>query len=192
MRGVDGVVGLDLSLTSTGFARVVPGHEDIHTKAIQTAVKDGDRLDRYTYIATDVLAMMSPDDLVLIEDFAYGVVSKKSQLATLGELNGVVKLMVWRYTKRKPLSVAPGQWKKFLCDNGRLQKDEFKMQALKKYGLELRTNDECAALVLARLGMCLHPGIEWPEGSLLVYERKIVEDVRTKNAEILQALANIS
>lgn len=186
---IDRIVGLDLSLTCTGLAFADPvGSEVIVTRAIKTSVTDGDRLDRYTQIAKEIMMHVGWRTIVIIEDFAFGVTSKKSSLATLGELNGIIKLLVWRKTGMKPTLIGPGQWKKFLSDNGQLKQDEFKIRVWKKYKVDLATVDECVAYTLVKMGQAIILGTDGCTG----YELKVLEKIRKDGRDdpIVQALAN--
>lgn len=152
------VYGLDLSLTGTGVA-VIRGDCSITNCVIKTATTDGNHIDRCLTIARTIQSMLKrhpfrEDIFVFNEDYAYGVSNKASQLATLGELNGIIKSMVLGYTKKYSVAVPIGTWKAFM-GNGQLPKDEFKLAVFKKFGIECKTNDEAAAIGIADFGYAL-------------------------------------
>jgi len=181
-----GVVGLDLSLTGTGLARLewTENGRLLELMTIGTRASFGTRLERYWETVERIRKEVIKEDVVFVEDFAYRIKSKQSSLATLGELNGVVKVVMWKWTRRQPMLIGQGQWKKFLCDNGALKKDEFKLRIYKKFKVECKTNDEAAAYAMADLGWHL---IGRPGRKLSGYEVKIVNDLRKKYGEALKS-----
>ena len=191
---IDGVVGLDLSLTSAGVCRLNfsanADNEVLLTHcAIGTTTKFGTRLERYRYSMIEINKIVQRRDLVFVEYYAYGIgkgkQKKGSMLATMGEIGGLVKTMTWQKTGIEPFLVSPGQWKKFLCGDGRLNKDAFKLKVFQKYKIEVPTNDEAAAIAIAHMGRA----VLRDHGSLTSYQKGIVTDIRKKYAEILQSIA---
>ena len=184
---IKGVVGLDLSLTGTGFVRLAQSEKTIRD-TIKSAVKDGTHLARYRKTTKVIAAATEPDDVFFIEEYAYGVPGGKSSLPVLGELNGVIKMALWARTKftREPFLITIGQWKKFLCGKGNLNKDAFKLEVFKKFNIECDTNDEAAAYAIADLGWHL---VMEPKRKLTKYENQVLEAVRKRYAVELQLLA---
>jgi len=184
---IKGVVGLDLSLTGTGFVRLRPGEKPVH-KTLKTDVTSGSHLERYKKLARGIVIMTDPDDVIFVEDFAYGVPGGRSSLPVLGELNGVVKMALWARSEftREPLMITPGQWKKFLSGKGNLNKDAFKLWVFKKFNIECGTNDEAAAFGIADLGWHL---VMKPKRKLTGYENQVLSKVRKRYGPELQALA---
>jgi len=185
-----GVVGLDLSLSSTGFARI-DGSGQFEVMAIRVPPSDSvHRIMRIVEIMWKIVNMVDRKDVVFIEDYAYRVGGKTSSLASLGELNGIVKLAVFRKTSNPPIEVPIGTWKKFLSNNGALKKDEFKLKVFQKFGIECKTNDEAAAVAIADLGWHAigNPPLR---GELLKYEADSIKALIKRNPFIknLQALA---
>ena len=110
------VIGLDLSITSTGVARV-----DGSTFRIRTRQKDGPR--RLTVIR-DVLTVEVAEQrpqLAVIEDLPTKMHPRS--LKPVAALHGVVQALLvdagvpWAY-------VAPATLKKFACDNGGASKEQ--------------------------------------------------------------------
>lgn len=187
---IDGVVGLDLSLTSAGVCRLnfsanVDNEVLLIHCAIGTTTKFGTRLERYRHTMIEINKVVQSRDLVFVEDYAYGIKAKKSMLATMGEIGGLVKTMTWRKTGIEPFLVSPGEWKKFLCGDGRLNKDAFKLKVFQKYKIEVPTNDEAAAIAIAHLGRA----VLWDHGGLTSYQKVVVANIRKKYAETLQLIA---
>lgn len=151
---VSGIVGLDLSLTGTGYARI-----DLHTgsilyKTFGTKASFGEINSRYRFIRSNILDLSTPNDLFFIEDYAYSISPKKSSLATLGELGGVIKYSLEEFTGLWPIAIASVSIKKWLsCGN--LKQEDFKLAAFKKYGVECKTKDDVVAHTLADLAYSL-------------------------------------
>lgn len=185
---VTGVVGLDLSLTSSGVARV--GEDGVPTDRFAVGSKASDGLtvgDRYKKILSAILQITRPEDLVVVEDYAYNINAKKSSLAQLAELGGLVKFSVWRRTARWPVTVASTTLKKWLTGKGNAQKDDLKLLAFKKYDIAFKTSDEMMAFGLAEIGHRL----VFPEVGrvLFKYEKECLKTVLASGQQAVQALA---
>ena len=146
-------VGLDLSLTCTGFCAIYD--RKLHIEAIKFDKHVGTRVDKCLKIAKRIKDLVTGNSVIFIEDYAYGVGKGANSLAQLGELNGIVKAVLSAYTGHAPYEISISTWKKFLCGKHNLNKDEFKMQVFKKFGVECQTNDEAAAVGLADFGYSL-------------------------------------
>lgn len=189
-RIISGVVGLDLSYTSTGLARMARLPKPL-TKpkwgVFGTKTDDGTSLVRCVKTAKVVLKVVQENDVVFIEGYAYGVAGKQQRLAMLGELNGIIKLVILKRTKKQPLIVAPGTWKKFLCGNGHLAKDEFKLQVFKKFGVECKTNDEAVAIAIADFGWHVFYQLG-TRRDLKKYEEKCLKDYWKRLGPVIKAI----
>jgi len=185
MREFSGVVGLDLSLTSAGIVRISKRERygDEYIEAYGTKVEDGSRLERYHLTMQKIMSVVDKDDLVLIEDFAFGIGPDRSSLATLGELSGIVKYVLWRKTGREPVTVSPGTLKKWVSGKGNIKKDEIKLCAYKKWGKEFRTTDEADAYSLADFGW--HCAKFPSRRKLKTWEMDMVEKFRIKASRFL-------
>ena len=190
---ISGIVGLDLSLTSTGFARIGlnPKIEPVFHNIFKTDPKEGTDIERCLKIAQEIVMHSTKADLFFIEDYAYGIPAKVSRLATLGELGGVVKIVIMKHTKCEPFVVTPGTWKKFLCGKGNLNKDSFKLEVFKKYDIEPMGNDDAVAIAICDFAACALRGEKHRE--MLKYEQACIKKYREDHPELrtrLQALAN--
>ena len=115
---ISGIVGLDLSLTGTGFARVTENSDSnisIETKFMPTRADSGTRITRYRRIAKAIVRSVEKNDIVFIEDYAYGIKPKASSIVTLGELGGIVRLALALHTGNEPLTITTGEMRKYLC-----------------------------------------------------------------------------
>ena len=90
---------------------------------------------------------------VAIEGYAMGIRGGRS--FTIGELGGVVK----EHFRQRGIDVyivPPNNLKKFISGKGTGDKDMVRLELYKKYGLELPTNDEVDAAVLALMAHSYH------------------------------------
>jgi hypothetical protein len=193
---ISGIVGLDLSITSTGLARwgIKPETPVFHT-LIKTTPKMGTQMERCRFIADQIQSYTTRIDLFFIEDYAYGIGAKgkgkAQQLASLGQLGGIVKSMGIDWTGCEPFPVAIGTWKKFLSNNGNLNKDSFKLEVFKKHGIETMGNDDAAAIGICDFARCLLKPSS-AERKLLKYELALTEKYKKDHPELklrLQSLA---
>lgn len=147
------VVGLDLSLNSAGLARYHLFDQKWDTRAI-TEGKHPDRpiWSRYNAVTKEVVKAVGQNDVVFIEDYAFG---KYRSITTLAELGGIIRYMLWRITGHWPFPVSVGSLKKFATGSGSAKKEDIKLALYKKHHLEFKTNDEADALVLAQIGAVL-------------------------------------
>jgi hypothetical protein len=189
---ITGIVGLDLSLTSTGFARwgikpQVPLFHDL----IRTNTRSGNTdVERCLFIANEIYSRTMASDLFFIEDYAFGVKAKASRLATLGELGGIVKATMMKYTHCEPFVVSPGTWKKFLCGKGNLDQASFKLEVFKKLEIEPMGHDDAAALAICDFARCMLQASKVRK--LKKYELESIKKYRKEHPEIkprLQSLA---
>lgn len=139
------VAGLDLSLTSTGVARIDGG--SVHLERLQPKKLTGHERLEYLLGATRVTATIA--DLVVIEGPSYG-----SQGGSQHERAGLwwlVAHMLW--TSRKPYAVVvPAGLKKYSSGKGNSGKDQVLAAVIRRYrDIPVDGNDVADALVLAAM-----------------------------------------
>lgn len=155
----DYVLGLDLSLTSTGYHLI--DSKGVVSGALPTAKLSG--VARLNYIVDELLKLLPPTGttFVVMEDFAH---ARGFRAHDMGGLGWIIRReltnrgVVW--TK-----VGTGQLKKFVTGHGRCGKktkdDGINAKAVmvlhvfKRWNIEAKTDDEADACGLAHIGMCL-------------------------------------
>jgi crossover junction endodeoxyribonuclease RuvC len=159
------IVGLDLSLTSTGVAICTSETEEVYTlkKSKHTGVK------RLIELRETIREIVTDADMVVVENYAFGA---RNQAHQAGELGGVVKVMLHEMGK-KWILVAPTQLKKFVAGGGRRTKELIIMQVYKRWGVECFTSDEADAFTLAKIGQALVGDIE-----LTKFQKEVIEKLR--------------
>lgn len=186
---ISGIVGLDLSLTGTGFARYSIADQDFVTHNFGTTPKQGSNIERCLKIGKKIILSMRSTDVVVVEDYAFGVSPKQSQLATLGELGGIVKALIFKFTGSEPITITTGEMRKFVSGMGNLKKDMIPVAVLKRYKIDPPSHDECVALILADIGS--HLVLNEPAtDNLAKYQEDIIKNLRKKHLIALQAIAS--
>lgn len=136
------VVGLDLSLTSTGVASSVT--EDTYRIKTNSKTPLEERLHA---IADGVEAEFEDDVFVLIEEVpSHGAFS----ISVLGKVHGAV---LDRMVGVNYLYVTPPVLKKYATGKGNANKDMVLAAAIRRFGFEGSSNDEADAWILMHLGL---------------------------------------
>ena len=151
----DAFVGLDLSLTGTGFCQK---RGDVFTiETVSTKPKDFKTdLDRLAYIR-DALLRKIPADvrMICVEDFY--VPSNKMQLGSaikLAMLGTVIRMTL--HERDIPfVIIAPSQLKKFVTGKGTGEKSMILREVFKRWGINAADDNQADATVLAYLAEAL-------------------------------------
>ena len=182
------VLGLDLSLASTGWALGEPGSFPdvgrIRTASVPKGTKTKPnpifQLQQANRIAHDILPeiqdLADSADFVVLEDFSYGSVDK-SLPYLIGGLGYAVRVELVRW-EIPWLALAPGKVKIYATGDGRAEKTDVVVSVRERFGPNApRQNDEVDAFVLWAMAQDAdgHPlvdlpkshrralkGVEWP------------------------------
>lgn len=132
------VVGVDLSLTSTGIA-----FANGETRTIKVPA---DGMARLSSIRSHLMAYVEVfgADLVVIEGYSYG---SPNRAAHLGELGGVIRLALYERRVRY-VDVPPAVLKKYATGKGNAGKNEMLTEAVRRLGYTGSSDDEADALWL--------------------------------------------
>ena len=135
------VVGLDLSLTSTGVASNYGWTDRIRTKLTGH--------ERLQHILDEIAAYTASADLVVIESLAFHGHDTEGASAGLAWL---VRHRLWWKGKHYAL-VTPGQRMIYATGTGRADKDQVLAAVIRRYpAFDVASNDEADALILAAMG----------------------------------------
>lgn len=145
------IIGLDLSLTSTGVAVYSVVDNSDFTRVIKTNNKNS-YMDRYHKILAEIeREILDLNSIVFIEGYSLGSFSKSTAMSNLIELGGIIRASLWKRNV-KYVVVPPTTLKKFLTGKGNSKKEDIKLNVYKKYGKEFKTSDEADAYGLMALG----------------------------------------
>ncbi|MGW0052067.1 hypothetical protein [Nocardia nova] len=154
MREFDTVVGLDLSLTSTGIAVTKPGDPAIWCGTVKSAGAVGatwqQRYRRMTNIVGRILPAIPDGALVVMEAPSYG--------STTGHQHDRSGLWWMVYdllagTTRTVVPVPPNSRAKYGTGKGNSGKDAVLAAAIRRYAdVQISGNDEADAVILTAMG----------------------------------------
>jgi Holliday junction resolvasome RuvABC endonuclease subunit len=155
------IIGLDLSLTSTGIC------VNDQCEALSTNAKGVERLDWFQTVIVDrVLEVSNP--VVCIEGYSFG--SRNSQAHSIGELGGVVRLGLWK--RNIPwVDIPPTCRAKFATGKGNAGKNEVVSAISARTGIVWSgkgADDMCDAWILREMGLAHlgKSGFAWPQINL--------------------------
>lgn len=155
------VIGLDLSLTSTGVA-----YGD-RTTTVLTAAKGPERLDHMLNVVMDIVAAAA-DPFVVVEGYSFS--SRNTHAHALGELGGVIRHGLWK-ADVPYVDVPPTCRAKFATGKGNAGKAEVVSAVSARTGIIWSgkgAEDQCDAWVLQEMGL-VHFGAgrhEWPAANM--------------------------
>lgn len=172
------VIGLDLSLTGTGFCKLSDGK--IEAETIKTTPKTcPNDLARLRHICNEIMRrvpVLQDVEMVCVEDFFTPQnpfqIGAAINLAMLG---ATVRLAL--YEAGYPFYVvSPGQIKKYITGKGVGQKSIVIREVYKKYGLDVKDDNQADACVLAHIANDL---AWWPMRSegIAKYQVEVLEKI---------------
>lgn len=144
------ILAIDPSLNSTGVAfRLADGN--VQALCISPSSRRG--LDRIRYVrdVVDTLLNTYSPELVVYEDYAYAFRGKSNALFSLGELGGVLKLLLWE-SGVDILLVPPTSLKLFATGSGAAKKPEVGLALRAHLGVSFKSDDQNDAAWLLLLG----------------------------------------
>ena len=179
-----GFLGLDLSLTSTGFY-LIRGDEGKKDECCEICTKPDDFCDdigRSDHIAQTIIDRIKNENITFIalEDYFTGKQPQSViKLATLGTVVRI-RLMDAGYTF---MPFVTSQIKKFETGSGAAPKDNMLKSVLKKHGLDTSSNNIADACAIAHLGRAYY---EWMAGrrDFLSYETEVLKKISKERKPI--------
>lgn len=145
------IVGLDLSLTSTGLAVIIDGTAHVLRQSTAPAGDDvGRRHERLVHIAGNVREWCTGADLVVLEGPSYG-----SATGHQHDRSGLWWLVVHRILNAElPLAVVPPTSRaRYATGKGNSGKDAVLVSVVRRYPeVNVTGNDQADALILAAMG----------------------------------------
>lgn len=150
-------LGIDQSLTGFALSAVDTSDPFNHiTWVYKSPYRGVRRLSDIREWLISRLSYLRDNDHTIHDVAMEGMVLASPSSLALGELSGLVKLLLWDFlpegTKpRTPLKVAPMTVKKFAAGKGNAKKQEMLMQIYKRWGQEFNDDNAADAYALGRL-----------------------------------------
>ena len=142
------VVGLDASLTSTGYAFFLD-NELVSGRIRAKELRGAKRLDFLVERVEEIFSRANADFLAL-EGYSMG--SKGSRVFHIGELGGALKLVAIR-RKMRILTIPPTSVKVFATGNGRAEKEDVIRGIETNWGYQIDKHDMADAFVILQMGI---------------------------------------
>jgi len=153
------ILGLDLSLTSTGYVLLDEDQAVWYGSVAGGALREVERLahfDRW------IRAELRDKRFSHVGIEGYSFASQFSHAHSLGELGGVIKLAI--HQARIPITIVPpATWKKALCGKGNLDKRNASVEIQKRYGVSFASEDTLDAWAVAMTVRRQLLGLDKPE-----------------------------
>ena len=155
------LMGLDLSLTSTGYS------VDQETGTITTKAKGAERLSLISNKIIDLVVIKSVE-IVIVEGYSFA--SRNSQAHSIGELGGATRMRLWEcgipYVEVPPTCRA-----KFATGKGNASKNEVISAISARTGIVWSgpgADDMCDAWILEQMALAYieKSPYDWPESHL--------------------------
>jgi Holliday junction resolvasome RuvABC endonuclease subunit len=142
-----GVLGLDISLRSPGFAILDSETEALHISSLDCSELRGP--ERWECVLSHIKDLIDSHivEIVCFENYGF---SSFGQIAYVAEMIGVLKHLLY---KRKISwgAVAPSSLKKYFTQSGTASKYQMLSEAQRR-GFKVKNNDEADAVALASYG----------------------------------------
>lgn len=151
------VIGLDMSLTGTGFCKIE--NEDLFIKTISSDPKNfKNRWDRYDYLVNECLKdIPKVVDLICIEEYFSG--QNKETVRKLTELGTLIRHKLY-HLGYKYMTVEPTQLKKYVLGTGKGEKSLILKEVYKKWNIDAKDDNQADACVLAKIAECIVNKVE--------------------------------
>jgi crossover junction endodeoxyribonuclease RuvC len=160
MSAQERAIGLDLSLTSTGWATC----DDYGT--IQSKLKGMPRLDEISTEVAKIVLKASKNPVVAIEGYAFA--KRSSHAHAQGEFGGIIRLNLFR--RNIPfVEIPPTNRAKFVTGRGNANKSEVVSHVSAKTGIVWSgsgADDECDAWVLRQMLLAFLEGEDYEHNDI--------------------------
>ena len=176
-------LGLDLSLTATGFYLIKDGGKDEYFE-INTKPDDfPNDIERSDYIANKIVECIRGENITLIAMEDYFTGKQPQSVIKLATLGTVVRMRLLD-SGYPYITFAVSQIKKFETGKGVAPKDNMLKSVYKRHNLDTASNNIADACAIAHLGRAYY---EWQAGrrDFLKYETEVLKKVE-EDRELVQ------
>lgn len=177
------VIGLDLSLNSTGYCIWARGYPSPVLGCIR-AEEDKRGLARIEQVYQQVKELVQQCDVIAIEGVAMTKFLGRSHEELIA-LNYLVRRYIYRQPDCLGVVVNPGTLKKFATGNGKAGKDEMRLHVYKRWGVDTAglPHDVADAVALSVIAAAIAGWKERPVVEIASWQRNAI----TKGVEYLHA-----
>lgn len=154
-------IGVDPSLTSTGFAAYDVQSGIVAFRTISTK-RTRPIFERQSMICAELIHSLRPYDVLVFEDFAISArFAPSGRFTERIEICGMLKYIVPKVTKLPWLTCPPNVLKMFIANKASAKKEEV-VAAVTALGFQVKNNDEADALSLALLAATYYNAWDMP------------------------------
>ena len=172
------IVGLDLSLTATGWATVSHGEVSCDTLRTPKNLRGDARLD---WLDRNIIEIVGSPRLAVIEGASFH--SQSSSKDEIAGLHRIVRLAMFR--RETPyILVAPIQLKKFVTGVAKAEKSMVVREVWRRWGVEVEDDNQADAVGLVQIGRGLLGELD----EITEFQRDIVAKVALKFKDVLETL----
>lgn len=169
------IVGCDFGLRKSGIVALNESYDISEQSLIKVNSSGAERLYEIEQVFNKLLEPYVEEKSlhIFLEGYAYGA---KYQRESLAELGGVMR----RYFHVNSLDywvIPPTSVKLFVTGSGKASKNYMKKCTKEKWGRDFRSDDECDAHGLARVGVSVISALNGLTSELLPEEATVVEDI---------------
>ena len=151
VQGAATYVGIDPSLTATGFVVLNGDGELVEARTLTSSKRGVERLLDLRQQVRSLVAHYKPD-LVAVEGYSFG--SKGRSVFSIAEWGGVLRVLLVDLG-REFVDVAPAEVKKFAAGKGSVGKPQMAVAVYKRWGVEFEDDNQVDAYVLARMAWAM-------------------------------------
>lgn len=171
------VVGLDLSLTATGWFLLIEGNP-IKTGVLRTPLTGIERIDWIAKRVVNLIGVLVPEQTIVVIE-GYSFASTGNVVYEIGGLGTMVRHALW--SRKIPyIECSPNSLKKFATGSGdskKVKKEHVIREVWRRWNFEASDNNEADAYVLGRIGMCMldldEPTTDYQRAVLIALMQKL-------------------
>lgn len=170
----DIIVGLDMSLTSPGYARYIVEVDQLSSGFIDVKKMKMTGMKRILWLRDFVLELVESPNMrvvVFIEGYSFG--SKGRSTIDLAELGGAVRIGL-SDMNISFYEIPPASLKRFITGSGNSDKAVVLKELLKRYGHDINQNDEGDAVSLVEFGRAAY---DIPAKPLVAFQKEVLSNL---------------
>ena len=168
----DKVLGLDVSLTGTGWCKTGQDTTMWNSGVIETKGMLGH--ERKQFILDNIKTKLDKNMLVIIEGYSFA--SKGSSIIQIAEMGGIIRHYLFQ-NGYKYIEIAPTTLKKYATGKGNTDKALVLKEVYKNWKMDFFDDNECDAFVLGAIGKELLESNDF----LKAYQKEVIKQIKELN-----------